>query len=239
MAQKKKASQKVDPYVTRAQLAGLTRYGGQESALVALLKEAQDRRDQGVASAKSTARGTVSVIERAQPQLQQVYKDAGFTGAPAPEVQLPSGPATFSSAQAFEQAGAQRSIARQAAAAIGGLQSRRRWRRRAGSSGRMQAQRTFDSDRGKIADQAVSLADQKGNYQAGVLLDLVDKGNDRKSAATQKQLDRDQRVLDRTSREGIAADNRTAANARATATAAAKAEGERRSSAGRCEEGDR
>jgi hypothetical protein len=149
MAAKKKAAQKVDPYVTRAQLAGLTRYGGQESALVALLQEAQDRRDQGVAAAKSTARGTVSVIERAQPQLQQVYKDAGFTGAPAPEVQLPSGPASFSSAQAFEQAGAQRSIARQAAAAIGGLQEQKALAAQGGQFGALQAQRTFDSDRGQ------------------------------------------------------------------------------------------
>lgn len=202
----KKTPPKRDPFVTRAAVATAVRFGPQESAILGLLREAQARRDQGVRAAKSTAAGTISVIEKAQPQLQQTYKDAGFSGAPVPEVALPAGPASFASAQAFEQAGAQRSIGRQAAAAIGGLQQQKVLAQQGATFGALQAERQYGDDRQQIGAKAQSLQDQKGAYGSQVLLGLVDDANDR-------------RALDRRQERSLASQDRRARSSQQAAAA--------------------
>lgn len=153
-------------YVTEAQARAVVRFDPEVAALQALLKQAQQTFQQGVRSARGSARYAIGEIDKARPQVSRVYSVPGLdpkAAIAAPE--LPeAGALDFNAAATFESQAAQRRFGQARADALADLGSQRASTAQGAQFGAQQARSQYIQDVGTISDRLVSLAGQKGAF---------------------------------------------------------------------------
>lgn len=178
------AKKKTDPYVESAANQSILRFGGQESVLSQLLRDAEDRRDTALRQAKSGRQYTVGSVDQALPAVQQAYSGASAALPPA-----------FAAAGGTEAQALTARMAESQAQATSQLQARRVSAIEGEGAARTQAARDYSSDRGKVLASALDLAQQKGAFTTETIKDMM--GADAKStqdaAELKARLDQDER----------------------------------------------
>lgn len=178
------AKKKTDPYAESAANQSILRFGGQESVLSQLLRDAEDRRDTALRQATSGRQYTVGSVDQALPAVTQAYTSAN--AAIAPSFAQAGGTEAQALAARMQEAQAQ---------ARTQLQGRRVSAFEGEGAARTQAQRDYTSDRGKVLASALDLAQQKGAFTTETIKDLMGadataKSDAAKTAATLTQQER-------------------------------------------------
>lgn len=169
-----------DPYAQQAHLTAALRYAPKYEALRNLLAEAASSRDQSIAGAETSARGTTQAIDAARPQVAQIYADAGYDPAKAAAPpQLPSGAVDFATAAQFEQGAGQRRLGVAQARAQQDLENLKLAAASGKSFANKQARDQYTAAAFKVGQQFVDLGDQQGAFEAVTLGQLHQKGAER------------------------------------------------------------
>jgi hypothetical protein len=164
------ARRKPDPYTSQAQALSIVRYNPEVSALAALLRDAEDRRDTALRQAKATRQFGVGAIDQALPELKQDYKGAAAAVTPA-----------FAGGGGIEAQALQARMAESQAQAKAQLQARRVGAVEGEGAARSAAFRDYASDRAKIGQRAVDLSREEGAFITSTIGDLA--GADAKAQA--------------------------------------------------------
>jgi hypothetical protein len=164
------ARRKTDPYTSQAQALSTVRYGPELSALAALLRDAEDRRDTMLRQAKATRQFSVGAVDQALPQLRQDYRGAQQAVTPA-----------FAGGGGIEAQALQARMAESLAQAQSQLQARRVGAVQGEGAARSAALRDYASDRAKIGQRAVDLSQEQGAFITSTVGDL--SAADAKAAA--------------------------------------------------------
>lgn len=172
MAKKKT---KPDPYAAQAANAALVRYGPEGSVLAQLLRDAEDRRDTALRQATSGRDYAIGRAEEAAPAIDRAYSTASQAVTPA----FAASGGTEAQALAARMAEAQ-------AQAQAQLQDRRVSAATGATAARGQALRDYASDRGKVTQRILDLAQERGAFTAQTIADL--KGADAQAKAAADEL---------------------------------------------------
>jgi hypothetical protein len=164
------ARRKPDPYTSQAQALSIVRYNPEVSALAALLRDAEDRRDTALRQARATRQFGVGAIDQALPELKQDYKGASAAVTPA-----------FAGGGGIEAQALQARMAESQAQAKAQLQARRVGAVEGEGAARSAAFRDYASDRAKIGQRAVDLSREEGAFITSTIGDLA--GADAKAQA--------------------------------------------------------
>jgi hypothetical protein len=164
------ARRKPDPYTSQAQALSIVRYNPEVSALAALLRDAEDRRDTALRQARATRQFGVGAIDQALPELKQDYKGAAAAVTPA-----------FAGGGGIEAQALQARMAESQAQAKAQLQARRVGAVEGEGAARSAAFRDYASDRAKIGQRAVDLSREEGAFITSTIGDLA--GADAKAQA--------------------------------------------------------
>jgi hypothetical protein len=174
----------------RRQAADLStvRYGPEVSALTALIRQAEEDRDQRVRTARSTASLIQGAVDEARPGVRAVYRDAGRQSSAQQQIAAsaltPGSP--FAQAAAIEQSGLRSRMSGARAAALTDLTSRRIAAGEGAAYAQSAAQRDFAKTRGQIGQRAQDLAREQGAFQSSTIMDLI--GADQKARADAVEL---------------------------------------------------
>jgi hypothetical protein len=186
------------PHQAQIQSEAALRFGPQADALGALLRQAIADRDQGIAVQKSTGTGLLALASRAQPAVANI-EAAGATRMAQPYQDVSANLAGLSpnadpikAAVARDYALASANQVQDATAAAAELKQRQvdALSGRQAGIGAVQAQ--YAVDKGKIADQASSLAGQQGAYTSSRLAALLADDAKTRNANRQAALGRKQ-----------------------------------------------
>lgn len=171
--------QKRSPYVTAAMASSVVKFNPERSALLELLRQAEDSYKAGVANARGSAQGAIAAVDRARPVLQQVYQDAGLQNPAAAAPALPAGAVDFAGAQQYEAQAAQHRLADESARALADLAQQRASAAAAVPYGVAQAKSQLEKSQGQIGRRLLALAQEEGAYAASTASDLQDKASQR------------------------------------------------------------
>lgn len=155
------AKKKSDPYATQAQADALVRYGPEYSALTALLRDAEDRRDTNLRQAKATRQSTVASVNAAIPQAAQAYQGAQQAVTPA-----------FAGGGGIEASALTARLGEAQAQAQTQLVARRTGAVEGEGAARSAALRDYASDRAKVGQRALDLGNEQGAFITGEIGDL-------------------------------------------------------------------
>jgi hypothetical protein len=169
-----------NPYLSRAKLAAVVRYSGEEEAVAALLRQARGNFKQNLSTARALSLGTQSAIDRARPGIQHIYDEAGLSAAPVAAPALPTGALDFATAAQFEQAAAQHRLGEARAAELTNLADQRLAAHAAGTYGRANARKQLQGDLADIVDRERSLGREKGAFITSTMFDLQDQAAGRR-----------------------------------------------------------
>ncbi|HWK30102.1 MAG TPA: hypothetical protein VNS09_26260 [Solirubrobacter sp.] len=175
-----------DPFVGQARTQGALRYGAQESALSSIFDDTTRRYAQQSLAQESAYRSLLGSLQRAPAQLQQGYTDAGLSPnvlqslAGTPEgVRLMGSQARASTDLQMQRLGAE--------------QGQRFIQGKLADD--------YRSDVGKLNQQKVAMATERGLYESGLLDELIGQDRSRRSeinaAARKQQFDADQALEQR------------------------------------------
>lgn len=169
-------AKKPDPYTTQAQAQSLLRFGPEVSALTALLRDAEQNRDDQIRQASSGRKLALSEIEQANPLVQGAYEGAQAAVQPA-----------FVNGGGIESSALQARLGEAGALARTQLANRRVSAVEGASAQATQALRDFATSRGKIQQRAVDLGREQGAFLTSTISDM--KGADATATAEANKLD--------------------------------------------------
>jgi hypothetical protein len=178
-------------YRRQASALSLVRYGPELSALTALLRQAQQTRNESISSARTGAASIQSAVDLARPDARRVYSGAqkianAQNAITAPSLaSLPAGN-PFSAAASIEQSGLQSRLAESRASTLSELDERRVGAAAGYASERRQANRELRKTGQQVGQRYQDLARERGAFEASTITDL--RGAAAKSRADTQEL---------------------------------------------------
>jgi hypothetical protein len=164
------------------------RYSPELSALTALLKQAQQTRSETIQSGRSAATAIQATVDRARPEVRNVYTAAQRTANAANKIAAPSLAALpagnpFSAAAAIEQSGLQGRLGESQAATLSEL-SERRVDAAAGAAGQArQANTAFGKTAQQLGTRRQDIGREAGSFITSTIRDLMDANASAKADA--------------------------------------------------------
>jgi hypothetical protein len=164
-------------YRRQASALSLVRYGPELSALTALLRQAQQTRNESIASARTGAASIQSAVDLARPDVRRVYTGAqkianAQNAITAPNLaSLPAGN-PFTAAASIEQSGLQGRLAESRASTLSELDQRRVGAAAGYASERRQANRELRKTGQQVGQRYQDLARERGAFEASTITDL-------------------------------------------------------------------
>lgn len=175
-------------YVNQAKDLAIVRFGPELSALNALLKQAQQTRDETIKSGRTAATSIQSSVDLARPEVRNVYKGAQATADAANKIAAPSLAALpagspIAAAAALEQSGLRSRLGESRAATLSEL-SDRRVDAAAGAAGQTrQANTLFGKTQQQIGTRRGDIGQEAGAFIQSTIRDFVDSDAAAKAAA--------------------------------------------------------
>lgn len=199
------AKKKRNRFASEAAQQSLVRFGPQLTALTQLADEAGKTYRSTTANARVAAEGTQAAVDRALPEVQGIYDQAGLAQSIANGGLLGGdlahitggglGVDAIKAGAANEAATMTRNLASARAAAVADLMSRRT---RASEGAQFSTENARSDLLGaltKIAQQRLALGDQRGAFESSVISDLQNAATKQAHDTAQKSADRRNRLL--------------------------------------------
>lgn len=186
-----------------AQAESKVRYGPKQTALSALIGEAQSNYAADKKAAKSGARSSIVHARRARKPLKAIYNEAtGAADSAASDVSaafgnLGAAADPFRAATAREQGAARTRLVTAKASGLKELSDRQVEAKVGRQFALQEAKSSFRGQMGKLADQLTALGDEQGAYEAARIGALGEaRANRRNQRSIQKLSGRNQRRLE-------------------------------------------